>query len=539
MRRWCTAGAWLLAFWLVAVLWLAPVLERLVAAAARAVIQELTTGYAAPQVEVSGQQLRIQGQVRTETQRRALVEALRTGVRVPSWTSLDFNPVTAVDDAMQEVPYPSGWLFIAAHGARGRLIGQAASDAEAHDLSTLLGRVWSAAGGYLDPQVEAVKDLHDEATDVEVTLTQPPIPRWNAGADSAQAQIARIGGPWQRLIIDAADDVLKTQILAMGIDKLAWEKLLLPELGHLRRYQKEQRKIAEEAERQSRLPPPHVFVAHREGRMLVRGEVASLTLKRELLNALIDAFPERRVLDDLRVNAERRSVGDLGALKALMPRQESAALKEKSLHLGLPSAAWQSLDVQVGAETEPWKSLLPKDLPPGLLAEDGRMVLDWLQGGSKGIPKLPARLQPSFLTLTLLPQKVILAGQVAEENIRTQLLEAARQKYAGRAVILGDALLARGTCEQPAGNIQETLRSFPDLPRSSSRGIIAFARPGAIWNTCAASSQIFQPGAIASTGILPPDFPAAMAEDSFLDSFDHLRHHWKTLTTQEQQATDR
>ena len=29
--------------------------------------------------------------------------------------------------------------------------------------------------------------------------------------------------------------------------------------------------------------------------------------------------------------------------------------------------------------------------------------------------------------------------------------------------------------------------------------------------------------------VLPQEFPAAMAEDTFLEGFDHLRHHWKSL----------
>ncbi len=536
LTRWCIVGAWLLAFGLAEVLWLAPALESRLATAARAAVQKLPTGYPAPQILVSGQQLWLQGKVRSEAQHLALVETLRASLRLPNWIRLDLNPITQVKDEIQVVPYPSGWLFIAAHGSRGRLIGQAASEAEARDLSTLLARTWSTTGGYLDPQVKVAQHLHDEAADVEVTLKEPPHPRRNTGADSALAQIARIGGPWQRLILDSSNEVLRAQILAMGIDEAAWDKLLLPELGHLRRYQREQRKMAEEAERQSRLPPPHIFLAQRGGRILLRGEVANLTLKRELLNALIEAFPEQRVLDDLRVNEQRRRVSNFGPLSSLVSSLDSGDPQKKSLHLGLANAAWQSLDFHVGADTEPWKSRLPKDLPSGLLAEDSQMVLDWLQGGTKGIPKLPARLQPSFLTLTILPEKVILAGQVAEENLRTQLLEAARLKYRGRAVVLGDALLARGTCEQAVGDIQQTLHSFPDLPRGSSMGMIAFARPGTAWNTHAASSQIIQPGAIASTGILPADFPAAMAEDSFLDSFDHLRQHWKTLTTQGQQA---
>jgi hypothetical protein len=165
-----------------------------------------------------------------------------------------------------------------------------------------------------------------------------------------------------------------------------------------------------------------------------------------------------------------------------------------------------------------------------LIQDDSRMVIEWLQGSAKGIPKLPIRLQPSFVTLTLLPDKVILAGQVAEEASRTQIIESARQKYTGRALVIAEALLARGTCE-PSGDLQQTLRSLPDLPELGSPGAIAFSRPGQVWKSLPASEKLTAPGAVAASGLLPQEFPAAMAEDTFLDGFDHLRHHWKSLAT--------
>jgi hypothetical protein len=93
---------------------------------------------------------------------------------------------------------------------------------------------------------------------------------------------------------------------------------------------------------------------------------------------------------------------------------------------------------------------------------------------------------------------------------------------------MADSLLARGTCE-PSADVQQTLRSLPDLPGLNSMGTLAFARPGAVWSTRPATGQMILPGAIAASGLLPQEFPAAMAEDTFLEGFDHLRHHWKIL----------
>lgn len=532
------AGLWLLAFWLAAALGVAPRLEQKLAAAAQQAARDLPTGYQAPEVQAKGQHLRVSGLVRRESQRVEIVTTLKAKLRLDSLLGGGLNPVQTVEDELEVVPYPPGWLMIAANGPRGQLLGVAATEYEARDLVNSLSQKWSEKGGYLDPKVKPDPEKHDEAPAVQTMLTKLPMPRTEVSGDSAQIQLARIGGEWQRLVLDAKDDHLHEQTAALGIEAKDWEKIVLPAIQNVRNYQAEQRAKAAEAERQSKLPPPHLFVAARDRRLLVRGEVATLSFKRELLNSLIATFPEWRVLDDVRVNAQRRAATDFGPIsEALLPPPvgEAGATAGKSLMLGLPGEAWQSVDFLVASEAQPWKKLLPKDLPAELLQEDSRMVVDWLQGSARGIPKLPIRLQPSFVTLTLLPDKVIVAGQLAEEAARTQIIESMRQKYAGRALVMAEALLARGTCE-PSGDLQQTLRSLPDLPAPDSPGTLAFCRPGQVWASLPAREKLTEPGAVATSGLLPQDFPAAMAEDTFLDGFDYLRHHWKSLAAPATQA---
>jgi hypothetical protein len=529
------AGLWLLAFWLAAALGMAPRIELQLAESATALTRELPTGYSAPEVRFEGQTAIVSGRVRREGQREKIVATLKEKVRTRSLLGGGLNPVQSVANALEIEPYPPGWLMIAANGPRGQLLGTAATEYEARDLATLMGQRWSEKGGYLDNRVRPAPEQHDEAPEVQVTLAKLPLPRAESGGgDSAQIQIARIGSDWKRLIVDAKDNDLHEQITELGITAPDWEKAILPVIQNVRRYQSDQRSRVAEAERQAKLPPPHLFIAARDKRLLVRGELATLAYKRELLNALIAAFPEWRVLDDLRVNVQRRAVGEFGPItEALLPPETSddPKLAGKSLFLGLPGEAWKKVDFLVGGDAQPWKELLPKDLLPDLLKDDSRMVIEWLQGSAKGIPKLPIRLQPSFITLTLLPDKVILAGQVAEESSRTQIIDTAKQKYSGRALVIAESLLARGTCE-PSGDLQQTLRSLPDLPDAESPGSIAFSKPGEIWKSIPASEKLTAAGAVAASGILPQDFPAAMAEDTFLDGFDHLRHYWKSLANE-------
>lgn len=532
--RWLIAGFWLITFWLLAGMVVAPALQHRLADAANQQVKALPTGYSPPQVEFDGQRAILRGQVRTESQRATLVSTLRHQVRSSGPLAAKLNPVQQVIDQMKTVPYPPGWMLLAANGTRSQLIGAAATDQESRDLSALLQDRWSQHGGRVESRLTAAPAIHDEAPDLKATLATLPKPRKEAGGDSAQIQITRIGSTWQRLLPDATDERLHEQTLALGIGQQDWEKSILPLIQSVRRYQKDERTRLAEAEHQAKLSPPHVFLAARDTRLLARGELATLGLKRELLNALIAAFPNWRVIDDLRVNPQRRAVADFGPITAALIPSESdqdPKTKGKSLVIGLSSAAWQPVDWQVGGDAQPWKKDLPADLPPALLQSDHRMVTEWLQGKASGIPALPIRAQPSFLTLTLLPDKVILAGQLAEESLRTQLVEAARQKYAGQALVIAEALLVRGTCE-PSSDIQQSLRSLPALPDSASPGSIAFAKPGHVWKSTPATQGIDQPGAVTKSGILPTDFPSAMAEDTFWDGFDHLRHHWKTLANE-------
>jgi len=531
--RWLIAGFWLLVFWLLAGVFVAPAIQRDLTAQAALLLQGDATGYEVVNVQFDGQCAILSGRVRHEGQRAEIHSRLERSVRSGGLLSAKLNPVQQIRDAIEVEPYPPGWLLLAANGVRGQLIGAAASDYEARDLFSLIQDRWGDAGGRLESRLKPQPESHDEARDVKLTLAQLPLPDKRVGGDSAQLQIARLGGGWQRLTPDAKDDLLHEQTRGLGLSDQDWEKSILPLIQSVRRYQSEERNRVSEAVRQAKLPPPHLFLAARGKRLLVRGEAATVGLKRAFLNDLIGFFPEWQVIDDVRVNPLRRAVSDFGPITAALlpdPQDKDPKTAGKSLMLALSGAAWESVDWQVGGEAQPWKELLPSDLPPSQLQDDHRMVIGWLQGSVKGIPNLPVRAQPSFLTLTLLPDKVILAGQLAEESLHAQLIESVKRRYAGHALVMAEALLVRGSCE-PSSDMQQTLLSLPPLPEAGSPGSIAFAKPGAVWKSTPATAGIDAVGAVAKSGILPADFPAAMAEDTFWDGFDHLRQHWKNLST--------
>lgn len=525
--RWIIACSWLLLFWLIAGAVWVPALQKKLESRAADLLSDVDGGHGPITVRFDGQQALLAGRVRHDYLSQEISKRVAEQVRVESWLSAGLNPVTAVRNDLEISPYPPGWLLLTVQGTRARLFGTAASEYEARDVSRLLQDRWGSQGGTLEPRLKTDFKRFDEATQIQSNLDRMPSPRKDIGGDSAQVHITRLGGAWERLTLETSDELLRQQLSSYPITDSDWDTTIKPALDQVRLHQKAERTRLAEAERQAKLPPPHVFLAARDQRLLARGEVASLRIKRELLNTIIGTFPTWRVLDDLRVNDQRREAAEFGPITtALLPSSEEGA-SGKSLALGLSGTAWKFVDWQVGAEARPWDELLPADLPPALLQEDSKMVTQWLQGSAQGIPSLPTPAQPSFLTLTLLPDKVILAGQLAEEALRARLIEATKRAYSAQAVIFSEALLARGTCE-PTAEVEQTVRSLPPLPSGKEPPVIAFARPGQVWKAQPATETTLAPGGLTKSGLLPEGFPAAMAEDTLAsEAYDHLRHYWQ------------
>lgn len=526
--RWLLAGFWLLLFWFIAgAVWIPALQDRLGKRAAE-LLEGVETGYPPVTVRFDGLEAHLEGWVRHETESKDIEVRIASQLRLSGLPGSGLNPVQKVHNRIEIAPYPAGWLLLTVQGSHAALYGTAATDFEARDVSRLVEERWEKAGGRMSTRLQTRPAAFDEARGIQSTLDQLPTPRSQGGGDSAQAWYARIGGSWERLTLDASDELLRQRHGQDVVNDSEWSSVVQPALSHTRRYQQTERARIAEAERQAKLAPPHVFLAVRDQRLLLRGEVASLKIKRELLNAVITGLPGWRVLDDLRVNDQRREVAEFAPITTALLPESGEGSPGKSFFLGLSGSAWEPVDWEIGENSRPWKNLLPADLPPALLQEDSLMVAQWLQGSAQGIPSLPIPAQPSYLTLALLPDKVILAGQLAEEAHRTRIIEAVKRTYGSKVVLFADALLARGTCE-PTPDVEQTVRSLPPLPAAKDPPLLAFARPGQVWKAQAATEALLTPGALAPSGLLPPDFPAAMAEDTFsAEAYDHIRHHWQS-----------
>ncbi len=523
--RWILSAALLFALWLVGALVCVPRLQRDLESAAQSALSQQTVllnRLGGLRLAFDGQQARLSGSVRTPQDRSVLETTVRDLVRAPAPFSgglgLRLNPVSTVRSEIEVVPYPAGWLLLAAKGTHARLLGTAASAYEARDLARSVQESWSAQGGMTEGLPATDKDNHDEAASVFATLRTVPAP-----PSTAQAYLARIGQSWKELALNQTDEELLAEARMLGVSPAEWQQHVLPALHELRDALQKQRHELTENARLAKLPPGHLFIAVRDQEIILRGEIGTAAMKRAILDDALATFAPRRLHDEIRVSAQRRPSGDFGPIStALLPEANKAG--GKSYFLSLSGEAWKPVDWQITASEQSWKQDLPAGLDASVLQKDSALLTGWLQGDDTHSPAPALPMEPAFISLALFDARVIISGQVAEESVRARVIAAVRRAYSPPFLVLSDDVHVRGNCD-PSGNILHTLKSLPPPPTAHTAGLLAIAKPGGTWMLIPVTKELVEAGGLAKSGLLPAGIPAAVVADLSAEAIEQLRLH--------------
>ncbi|WP_395742847.1 hypothetical protein [Prosthecobacter sp.] len=523
--RWLLSAASLFALWLAGALVLLPRLQRDLETAARETLSRqpaLNERLGGLQLAFDGLQARLTGSVRTAQDRSTLEAAVQDLVRAPApltgGLARRLNPVSSVRNEVEVIPFPPGWMLLAAQGGRARLLGTAADDYEARDLARSVQESWSMQGGMTEGTPGTDAGRHDEAASVSATLRTLPAPQ-----PSVQAWLVRIGQGWKELSLSRPDSELRSEANALGVSETEWRQQVLPALHELRSKQLRQQLAQAESERQARLPPGYLFLAVRDEQIILRGEVGSAAMKEEILQEALTAFAPHRLHDEIRVSTQRRPSGDFGPLTtALLPEADQTG-GGKSCHLSLSDDAWKPVDWQIAPREQAWKQTLPAGLDARPLQQDATLLSHWLEGDDSHAPAPLLPMDAPFLALALFGEKAIASGQVAEEAVRAQFVAAVRLAYGPRLVVLSDDVHVRGNCAPSSNNILNTLKSLPPAPTTRSPVVFAIAKPGGTWMLLPVTSQLLEAGGLARSGLLPAGIPAAAVEDVAAESIEQLR----------------
>jgi len=529
LGRWLTALLFLAAFWAVGWWWLRPRLEQSVADRAWSVLNSdpaLQRRVSAVRIEPAGQTLSLRGEVRSSADRRAVRELVGAGVRVSvmgGWLgSGDWNPVAAVVDDLDVVPLPAGWAALNVRGRDAMLLTIAATDAEAVAWEGLAQDRWRAAAGKIKTSVLVDADRFDETSDLNATLEGLKRVAEHADGDGG-LWVARLGKGWQRVDLSGSEAAVRARVMELGVSAVDWEKVLQAEVSGTRVAYQRALAARKERERLAALPPGHVFLAARGDKLMLRGAVGSKEEKNSLLANVLAAFPARRIIEEVRVDAGRRPFGGFGVLSEDFLADHAA--HGKTFALGLPGQEWIPTDWEVGRDAQPWKTSLPKELTSAMVQEDSAALIDWLQGASATFPDFPAPAPIPFFTLTLFDGKAVVGGTVAEEAVRAQVVAAVRRVYSAGWVV-EDQVRVDGTTGN-AGAVFHTVRSLPRPPGLGESWLVAFARPGEEWRSVPVTVEFLEPGGVVRTDLVPPDMPAGAVVESLEDVIERMRA-WRT-----------
>lgn len=471
-------------------------------------------------ITFSGQQAVLAGTVTREPHRQLAQQIIQQQLRATPVLGMRLSPLTTLTNSIETEPLPPGWALLAVAGDTVHLEGVAASEPERDAIVAEVQRSFARPGIKIRPAVRIDDERAGECADLGATL-KSLAPVLNSSGRDGVVLAARLGGNW-RSFHSASGDEIRDALLSAGSTPEEWERTLAPLVKSSTEVRVKLRLAAEEEARLAKLPPPHLFIAMRGNEVMLRGAVGTAELKNRIIESALHAYRGLRLLDEIRVAADRRPRVDLTGLLQNLPPASLLGTEQK-IALGIPGHPWGTASVAGKEPGAAVGALLPSGFDPGLAAEDGEAVTGWLKSTASSSA---GKLLP-YLALSIFDDRVWLRGEVAEESTRSQILDAARRMYPNHVLVHFIRLNARRA--SAADRVPETCRSFPPAPAANETGVMAFALAGDSWQAASVAPEMFSLDGFAKSGIVPKEFATEAAYEEFEESIDALRAHLEHL----------
>jgi hypothetical protein len=500
----CLGGAW----------WCAQGLQaELQAAATSAVRTHPRPMLRKLKAEAHGLDLHLSGVVYRDADK---VEATRWLEEHISLNGNAFRP--RIVDAFALEAMPDGWALLLADAKGVRLLGRAASVAEASRLTEAV-RSAGLLGNDLDANdLEVDDEALAESAALEASLSSVP----DLTQRKAKPLLASVtlGEPWRKLDTALPFDQLIGLLPPTALAADDTQRLLKRTLRGILDVAETQRSVDWERGRQQSLPPGHIIVAKRADAVLLLGSLGSEQQLLDLKSKLRENGG--RVLDQLSASPNRKptdAVDSLGKILRPLPELEPDVIRIAFAG----DKQWTTLAHSDLDEVDPAPQLMEAmgaERPVALIAPDVKQVLHWLRSVDSWAPH-PAR-QVGHLWLVIAGAGVQLYGQVPDEASRSQLEQAVRQRYSQHEV---KAELRVSGSLQPCGPILTTCTSFPDAPAADTVGIVAMAQPGDSWQSQPARELVFTAAGLEHSKLLPAGISVDQVLPDVLLSYPVARDH--------------
>ncbi len=480
-------------------------------------------------VAVAGRSVKLTGTANRQSEIDRLIKLTGQELRLPGLfdKGLKLNPVRMVINEIRLVMRPEGWGVLAATGKAVHLRGIAGSEDEANRLE-LAVRSSGQLGRTFNSDLAVDGEIFLDSDDLETTIQSVPALTSEAVKQGVLA-VAIWGKPWKVLEVARPAEVLRREVLALGLPETAWESDLFTEVERVRNAREAYASAEEEKQRMESLAPGHVIMAVRGSQVLLRGELGSQQSCELLVDAIRMAAQDRVVIDELAHSSHRKPEDSPRLLASTVPRLPTGLLT-KFIAAGTPSTGWKTLDMD-SLDQENQASLTQAMLPDGLdlrlAVPDVMTALSWINSiDAAPIQRDVARMPPYFM-LTALGNHVYLRGAVAEEALRTQVEAAARRLYASRELDVDVRL--DGAC-QTIGQALQTLATLPPPPSPETSGFIAFAFGGEEWRRKPVQARLLEPAGLLKSGMLPDGLSVNLFMPDVLAVAPAVKAHLRQLS---------
>ena len=530
-RIWLLALLWL-ALCLGGALWAALGLQAKVGQLAGAKVEELakdTEVLADLKVHAEGRAVVLSGSVNRSSDVDRVMQTLGADVRMPGAFGKGgpYNPVQRVVNQLSLIPRPQGWGVLAATSGAVHLRGMAGSQNEADRLALAV-----KSSGQLDNKfVSALMvdgEIFVESDNLEKTIQAVP----SMSADSIKQgflAVARWGGDWHVLDLEKPAEVLRREVLALGLPQEAWETELFAEVSRVRSAREAFVTDSMEKKRQGALASGHVVMAVRGSEILLRGELGSDNACKLLADAIRVSNPDRIIIDELAHSSHRKPDDSPRLLTSALPKL-AGGLLVKYLTVGTPETGWKSMDLdQLDIEKQDTitQEMLPEGMDRRLVLPDVSTALAWLLS-IDGAPKMrDGASTPPYLMIAAVGNHVYLRGVVAEEGMRTQVEAAARRLYSSREL---DVAVRLDTSCQAVGLALQTIATMPPPPSPETAGFLSFSFAGEEWHGKPALARLLEADGLEQAGLLPEGFSVNLIMPDILAVAPAVRAHLSQLS---------
>ncbi len=493
----CLIGSW----------WLARGLEADLQQAAKQIIAEQGSAFKNVEPTATGQTLILRGTVKESGADQRLARLLRD--RMPLLDAVNTANLSADTRS-------TGWGLLMADAKTAQLFGSVGSEEEslrvANGLRPLLGNAEVASELDTDPD-------HFRPVDT-------PLPALSGDVTSGLLAFARWGEDWKLLNPSLPAETLRQTLASEGLPQQTWDERVGPALQAFQDRLGAQAAAVAERQRLGSLASGHIILAVRADTVLIKGELGNPQAISLLAESVTRFIGERRLLNEVKLNARRRPNADVRKLTQELPVLPSGNLA-KLLAVGSPDSGWKLIDLaQLDVEdaNSLMPGMLPSDLDRRLVIGDAMSAAIWVQsifGQPSGdeIKKAPAHL---FLAIAGL--QVFVRGRVPDEPIRTLVESAVRKRYPHLESDI--SVRVDPDCLGSDQYIQ-TLGLLPPAPALDTSGIIAFATLGSPWSVKPARASLLDAATLVSAGVIPADFPINSVLPDIIAIAPALRTHFK------------